>query len=154
VVYTANWGIIWYLPPVKGTRKLHWPFFSWSNRPPLLICWFMSLTMFFQGLGLSSSRRKHLFQGDGWLLGLLGKPPNFRPFQICKNTPNSTFANKTCRFPTASAASESGLGRGSPWNLAKMVQIILPGGFVLASWEGFVVQTSASQLALDIQIIQ
>ena len=23
VVYTANWGIIWYLPPIKGTRKLH-----------------------------------------------------------------------------------------------------------------------------------
>ena len=24
LVYTANWGIIWYLPPIKGTRKLHW----------------------------------------------------------------------------------------------------------------------------------
>ena len=23
MVYTANWGIIWYLPPIKGTRKLH-----------------------------------------------------------------------------------------------------------------------------------
>ena len=22
--YTAKWGIIWYLPPIKGTRKLHW----------------------------------------------------------------------------------------------------------------------------------
>ena len=20
----TNWGIIWYLPPIKGTRKLHW----------------------------------------------------------------------------------------------------------------------------------
>ena len=24
MVYTANWGIIWYLPPIEGTRKLHW----------------------------------------------------------------------------------------------------------------------------------
>ena len=24
MVYTANWGIIWYLPLIKGTRKLHW----------------------------------------------------------------------------------------------------------------------------------
>ena len=24
-VYIANWVIIWYLPPIKGTRKLHWP---------------------------------------------------------------------------------------------------------------------------------
>ena len=24
MVYTANWEIIWYLPPIKGTRKLHW----------------------------------------------------------------------------------------------------------------------------------
>ena len=24
MVYTANWGIIWYLPPIKGTRKLYW----------------------------------------------------------------------------------------------------------------------------------
>ena len=24
MVYTANWVIIWYLPPIQGTRKLHW----------------------------------------------------------------------------------------------------------------------------------
>ena len=24
MVHTANWGIIWYLPPIKGTRKLPW----------------------------------------------------------------------------------------------------------------------------------
>ena len=24
MVYTANWGIIYHLPPIKGTRKLHW----------------------------------------------------------------------------------------------------------------------------------
>ena len=24
MVYTVNWGITWYLPPIKGTRKLHW----------------------------------------------------------------------------------------------------------------------------------
>ena len=24
MVYTANWAIICYLPPIKGTRKLHW----------------------------------------------------------------------------------------------------------------------------------
>ena len=23
-LYIANWVIIWYLPPIKGTRKLHW----------------------------------------------------------------------------------------------------------------------------------
>ena len=23
-IFPANWGIIWYLPPIKGTRKLHW----------------------------------------------------------------------------------------------------------------------------------
>ena len=24
-LYIANWGVICYLPPIKGTRKLHWP---------------------------------------------------------------------------------------------------------------------------------
>ena len=24
LVYSANWGVICYLPPIKGTRKLHW----------------------------------------------------------------------------------------------------------------------------------
>ena len=24
ILYTANWGIIWYLPPIKGTRNNHW----------------------------------------------------------------------------------------------------------------------------------
>ena len=24
MVYTGNWVIIWYLPPIRGTRKLHW----------------------------------------------------------------------------------------------------------------------------------
>ena len=28
MVYTANWGIIWYLPPIKGTRNNHWPHVS------------------------------------------------------------------------------------------------------------------------------
>ena len=23
ILYTANWGIIWYLPPIKGTRNNH-----------------------------------------------------------------------------------------------------------------------------------
>ena len=30
MVYTANWGIIWSLPPIKGTRKLHW-FIAYSD---------------------------------------------------------------------------------------------------------------------------
>ena len=32
MVYTANWGIIWYLPPIKGTRKLHW-LYNWVVKP-------------------------------------------------------------------------------------------------------------------------
>ena len=24
MVYTSNWGIIWYLPPIKGTRNSYW----------------------------------------------------------------------------------------------------------------------------------
>ena len=31
MVYTANWGIIWYLPPTEGTRKLHWCVDEFSN---------------------------------------------------------------------------------------------------------------------------
>ena len=40
MIYTANWGIIWYLPPVKGTRKLHW-FYKWHHLPqrPLTTAW-------------------------------------------------------------------------------------------------------------------
>ena len=29
-LYIANWGIIYHLPPIKGTRKLHW-IGSWST---------------------------------------------------------------------------------------------------------------------------
>ena len=31
MVYTANWGLIYHLPPIKGTRKLHWLKFHSSN---------------------------------------------------------------------------------------------------------------------------
>ena len=29
MVYTANWVIIYHLPPIKGTRNSHWPNKSW-----------------------------------------------------------------------------------------------------------------------------
>jgi len=47
VVYTANWGIIWYLPPIKGTRKLHWLLACFPS------CWKKKLLLS-QGISLES----------------------------------------------------------------------------------------------------
>ena len=35
MVQTANWGILWYLPPIRGTRNNHWYFWNhWSASHP------------------------------------------------------------------------------------------------------------------------
>ena len=45
MVYSANWVIIYHLPPIKGTRKLHW---WWPFTPKMDMGWTPKMVVFTQ----------------------------------------------------------------------------------------------------------